>query len=80
MPGLRLIESNRLEVLSQALAASLSEPLSSPLTPEILVVQSQGMQRWLSLELARLHGVCANVSFPFPNAFELDMVLDLEPE
>ncbi len=53
MPGLRLIESNRLEVLSQALAASLSEPLSSPLSPEIIVVQSLGMQRWLSMELAR---------------------------
>ncbi|MGD0820296.1 MAG: exodeoxyribonuclease V subunit gamma [Desulfomonilia bacterium] len=41
MPGLRLIESNRLEVLSQALAASLSEQLSSPLTPEVIVVQSR---------------------------------------
>ena len=73
MPGLRLIESNRLEVLSQALAASLSEPLSSPLAPEVIVVQSRGMQRWLSMELARMHGVCANVSWPFPNAFVLDM-------
>ncbi len=73
MPSLKLIESNRLEVLSQALAASLSSPLSSPLTPEIIVVQSRGMQRWLSMELARMHGVCANVSWPFPNAFVLDM-------
>ena len=53
MSGLRLIESNRLEVLSQALAASLSEPLSSLLFPEVIVVQSRGMQRWLSMELAR---------------------------
>ncbi len=73
MPGLKLIQSNQLEVLSQALAATLSTPLSSPLTPEIVVVQSRGMQRWLSMELARMHGVCANVSWPFPNAFVLDM-------
>ena len=80
MPGLRLIESNRLEVLSQALAASLSEPLSSPLTPEIIVVQSRGMQRWLSMELARMHGICANVHWPFPNAFVLDMFRRILPD
>ncbi|MCE5275202.1 MAG: exodeoxyribonuclease V subunit gamma [Deltaproteobacteria bacterium] len=80
MPGLRLIESNRLEVLSQALAASLSEPLSSPLTPETIVVQSRGMQRWLSMELARMHGICANVHWPFPNAFVLDMFKRILPD
>ena len=79
MSGLRLIESNRLEVLSQALAASLSEPLSSPLTPEVIVVQSRGMQRWLSMELARSSGVCANVKWPFPNAFVLDMFSRILP-
>ena len=72
LSGLRLIESNRLEVLSEVLASSLSDPLFSPLTPEIIVVQSRGIQRWLFLELARLYGVYANVSFPFPNAFVLE--------
>ena len=79
MSGLRLIESNRLEVLSQAIAASLSEPLSSPLAPEVIVVQSRGMQRWLSMELARISGICANVSWPFPNAFVLDMFSRILP-
>ena len=79
MSGLRLIESNRLEVLSQALAASLAEPLSSPLMPEIIVVQSRGMQRWLSMELSRISGVCANVRWPFPNAFVLDMFSRILP-
>ena len=79
MSGLRLIESNRLEVLSEALAVTLSSPLSSPLTPEIIVVQSRGMQRWLSMELARMHGVCTNVKWPFPNAFVLDMFSRILP-
>ena len=79
MSGLRLIESNRLEVLSQALAASLSEQLSSPLTPEVIVIQSRGMQRWLSMELAHGSGICANVSWPFPNAFVLDMFSRILP-
>jgi len=79
LPGLRLIESNRLDVLSQALAAALRKPLPSPLAPEVIVVQSRGMQRWLSMELARMHGVCANVSWPFPNSFVLDMFSRILP-
>ena len=33
------------------------------------MVQSRGVARWLSLELADHRGVCANVEFPFPNAY-----------
>jgi len=73
LAGLKLIESNRMEVLSGALAGVLSEPLAAPLAAEIIVVQSRGMQRWLSMELARQHGVCANMKYPFPNAFVSDM-------
>ena len=44
-----------------------SPVLSSALAPEIVVVQSRGMERWVSLQLARIHGICANLAFPFPN-------------
>jgi len=27
------------------------------------------MERWLAQRLARRHGVCANVGFPFPRPF-----------
>jgi exodeoxyribonuclease V gamma subunit len=66
---LNLFYSNRLEELSGRLAEVLAEPLQNPLAPELIVVQSQGMARWLKLELARQHGICANVQFPFPKAF-----------
>ena len=66
---LNLYTSNRLEKLSDALARSCSRPLTSPFTPETIVVQSRGMQRWISLELARRQGVAANLQFPFPNSF-----------
>jgi exodeoxyribonuclease V gamma subunit len=66
---LHLFTSNRLEVLSAFLAQLLKRPLSSPFTPEIIVVQSPGMARWIAMEIARYHGVCANVRFPFPNDF-----------
>ena len=44
-------------------------PLSSALATETIVVQSRGMERWIALEISRRHGIFANCSFPFPNAF-----------
>jgi len=69
MPGLRLYSSNRLEVLVAALARVLAQPLSSPLAKEVIVVQSKGMERWLSMHLATHLGILSNCAFPFPNAF-----------
>ena len=69
MTGLQIFTSNRMEVLIEELAERLCEPQTSPLAPEIIVVQSRGMERWVTMELARRNGVCANVDFPFPNAF-----------
>ncbi len=67
LPG--LFTSNRLEILADALAEVLSTPPASPLAEEIILVQSKGMEHWVSEELARRHGICANCRFPFPNAF-----------
>jgi len=65
----RLFTSNRLEILAEGLSEVLRTPLASPLDEEIIVIQSKGMERWVSTELARHHGICANIRFPFPNAF-----------
>ena len=69
MPGLKLYTSNRLEALAGKLEEVLRAPQEDPMAPEIILVQSRGMERWLSLELARRLGICANVRFPFPNHF-----------
>ncbi|MEW6665763.1 MAG: exodeoxyribonuclease V subunit gamma [Thermodesulfobacteriota bacterium] len=65
----RVYTSNRMEILVRALAEVLESPLSSPFQPETILVQSKGMERYLSMELARRHGISANCLFPFPNAF-----------
>ncbi len=80
MNHFHLYTSNRLEVLVQKLAEVLREPLGSPLVPEIIVVQSKGMERWLAMQLAQRFGVCANVKFPFPNAFVYEMIGKLIPD
>ncbi len=83
MAGLKFYSGNRLESLCDRLARVVSKPLSSPLTPEVIVVQSKGMERWLSMELAQKAGVWMNCRFPFPNAFVWEMmaaVLDDIPD
>jgi len=69
MSNLRVFTSNRLEILADQLAQVLQQPLASALDREVIVVQSKGMERWISLQLADRHGVCANGRFPFPNTF-----------
>ncbi len=58
--------SNRLEMLADRLVEGLREAPPPPLTPEIVVVQSNGMARWLTLCLARGLGLSANVRFLLP--------------
>ena len=62
-----LYSSNRLEALAAALAEVTGRDPLPPLTPEIVVVQSGGMARWLSHRLAEAQGICANLDCPFPN-------------
>src|SRR6266568_2569799 len=61
--------SNRLEMLADQLAERIRQPCGSPFLSEIIIVQSNGMARWLSLPLAQRLGICAQMRFPFPAAF-----------
>jgi len=79
-PGLHLYTSNRLEILAGTLAEALRRPLASVMQPEVVVVRNQGMERWLKLELARRHGICANQRFPFPEAFGRELFRAVLPE
>jgi len=77
---LQLFTSNRLEILADTLAEVLKEPLASVLDEEIIVVQSKGMERWVSTQLAQRHGICANYRFPFPNAFVHEVFQKVIPD
>ena len=70
-----LISSNRLENLCADLAERMNTPCGkSILTPETVIVQSRGMERYLRLELAKIQGVSANMEFPFPQKFASEYV------
>lgn len=68
--------SNRSEALADALAELVRDPAGGALDSEIVVVQSRGMERWLSLAIAQRLGVAAALEFPFPRAF-VERVLGL---
>ena len=77
---LQVFTSNRLEILSEALAEALRTPLSSPLDEEVIIVMSKGMERWVSMQLARYYGIYANCRFPFPNRFIREIFEKIVPE
>jgi len=77
---LNIYTSNRLEILAEQLARIVRDPLPDSVAPEIIVVQSRGMERWVSMELARHNGICANSAFPFPNAYLQQIISELIPD
>ncbi|MGB5831076.1 MAG: exodeoxyribonuclease V subunit gamma [Thiohalocapsa sp.] len=66
---LRVHHSNRLEILLLLLRQVLATPLRDAFAPEQIVVQNQGMARWLAQQLAIADGIAANLAFPLPASF-----------
>lgn len=77
---LRVYHSNRLERLCERLVEVTAEPLPDPMAPEWFLVQTQGMARWLSLQLAERTGVAANLRFFMPAAFVWRLLAEQIPE
>jgi exodeoxyribonuclease V gamma subunit len=78
--SLTLYKSNRLENLARRLARdTLRSPSSSPFKPEQIIVPAQGLAQWLKLELARRHGIAANLELPFPRAFFFRLMENVLP-
>ncbi|TWI68625.1 DNA helicase/exodeoxyribonuclease V gamma subunit [Desulfobotulus alkaliphilus] len=71
--------SNRMEVLAANLAAHLMEDASDPMEPEIIVVQSRGMERWLSMEMAKWAGIASNTRFLFPASLMTKILRPVSP-
>lgn len=80
---LYLYQSNRLETLAEFFAAMVNAvPPGDVFAPETVIVQSRGMGRWLTFELARRNGIAANIDFVLPAAYAWRMMrqtLDAAP-
>jgi exodeoxyribonuclease V gamma subunit len=67
--GFHLYRSNRLERLADALAGMMRERGTDAFIPETVIVQSGGMQRWISQQLASRLGIAMHIDYPFPVRF-----------
>ncbi|MBN2039711.1 MAG: exodeoxyribonuclease V subunit gamma [Spirochaetes bacterium] len=80
MPNIKLHTSNKMSVLADKLARVVEEPLGSLFKPEIIVVQSKGMERWISMQLAERLGIWANCNYYFPNKIIEEIYKCIIPE
>lgn len=84
---MKVYRSNRPERLVDSLVELLAKPPvgieADPMDQEMVVVGSQGMERWLTQQIAQRVGICARVEFPFPGALVrkvFSAVLGADPE
>lgn len=64
---LNLCCSNRVEALHVRLAQRLGEaPLADPFQPELILIPSMPMKRWVNLQLAEHHGIATNIEYLLP--------------
>lgn len=76
-----LYQSNRLEYLAEALATLRCQPTAAPLwQPEEVIIQSQGMRRYLNQFLARQSGIAANIHYTLPATFSWRLLRTVLPD
>lgn len=75
-----LFTGNRVENLIEALTNVLRRSLSTPFHPEVIVVQSKGMERYLSMQIAERLGIWANCRYLFPNGLVAELFGKVFPD
>lgn len=70
---LSLYHASDLETLGELATRYLAQPLADPFAPALVVVPSQGMGRWLTLELARKQGIAMQLNIQLPASFVWDL-------
>ncbi|MDD3935845.1 exodeoxyribonuclease V subunit gamma [Rhodoferax sp.] len=70
-PGFMVLHGNRLEDLRDLLTQFLRAQPLPPLTPEVILVQSNGMKHWLEMALAddAALGICAATRLELPSGY-----------
>lgn len=77
---LKVVYSNDIQQLAATLVANQQvEPLP-PFEPDLVIVQSNELARWLSLNQAKQHGIAANIAYPFPSAYIWQLFRQLWPD
>ena len=67
--SLYFYSSNQATHLVSNFTNNLKKPLLKPLEKEVVLIQSQAMRDWLSMQLAEKNTICTNTLFLFPKLF-----------
>jgi len=73
---LNIVYSNRLEKLAEIYAQRLSQRQLSIFDKEQVIVQTEGMSKWLTLKCAELNGAVSGLEFSTPVPFCVSMMKD----
>ena len=65
--GFMVLHSNQLEGLRDLMLAYMGKHPLPPLSPEMILVQSNGMKHWLEMALAKHVGICAGTHIDLPS-------------
>ncbi len=79
MPGITLYSGNRLEILADKFAETVSSAPLSVMKKEAIVLQSMGMMKWLTVEMSRRLGIWSNYEYIFPNRMAGDILNSFIP-
>jgi len=71
---LNIVYSNRLEKLAEIYAQKLSQRQLSIFDKEQVIVQTEGMSKWLTLKCAELNGAVSGLEFSTPVPFCVSMM------
>jgi exodeoxyribonuclease V gamma subunit len=77
---MRIVESNRLEVLADDLLGHWPKPANGDLSAVSIVVPSLGIGRWLTFRIASAFSVCAQVEFVYPATYVWSLFAAILPE
>ncbi|MDX1574309.1 MAG: exodeoxyribonuclease V subunit gamma, partial [Methylophaga sp.] len=66
---LTVVYSNDMQQLAARLAEKQQQAPLPPMQPEMVMVQSNELARWLNLYLAANQSIAAHIEFPFPSAW-----------
>ncbi len=67
MAGLKLFSGNRLDFLAHKFSETIASSPLPPMEEEVVVLQSLGMMKWLSIMMSDINGIWANSRYVFPN-------------
>jgi len=67
--GFMVVHGNRIEDLRDVMLSWMQQHPLPPLTPEVMLVQSNGMNQWLVQSIAQQSGIAAGLKVSLPNEF-----------